>query len=323
MEVPILEADQVQSHLSMEECISCMEELFSKESSSTLVQPRRVVTSLDPDSVVLTMPAFSEKLGLFGVKVVTEFKKNPEKYSLPVQGGLTILLDSKNSSVMALLDSPAITALRTGAVSGLATRILSREDSQKVGLIGSGQQAKTMLEAVFTVRKQLDSAKVYSRNPDNAKHFAAEMSTKLGVPVTAVSERRDALREADIVNVATNSSTPVLEWEEIQPGAHVNSVGTLPDRRELDLETVARSKLFVDTREGVLNEAGDVLHAIRAGRLTESAIHGDLFELVKGTVRTSSADEKHVTLFKSVGFGLQDLYACHRAYHNFLRSDHS
>jgi len=325
MNVPIISADQVQSNLMMEECIEAMQELYTNEGSSMSKQPRRIVTAIDSDSVVLTMPAFSRNLGLFAVKIVTEFKKNPEKYSLPIQGGLTVLMNSKNSEILAMLDSPAITAIRTGAVAGLATKILSRANSRSIGSIGSGQQAKTMLEAVCSVRRSIKSAKVYSRNQDNSKRFASEMEKKLGLSIEAVPDRKLATKDADILNVATNSASPVISWEDIMPDTHINSVGTLPDRRELDLETVIRSQLYVDTKEGVLSEAGDVLYAINSGRMEATSIKGDLFELVADPGKFSRTNEPQVTLFKSVGFALQDIYAGAHVYRNIFRrkSDNS
>lgn len=303
----------------MSECIDTMEDLYSTESSSMSLQPKRIVTHFDPESVALVMPSFSPRLGLFAVKLVTEFKGNPSKYSLPVQGGLTLLMDSRNSAVLAMLDSAAVTAIRTGAVSGLATRYLSRDDSEHVGSIGSGQQARAMLQAVCSVRKEIRHVKVYSRSRDNSRRFAQEMERKLGILVESVSDRRDATSGIDILNVATNSSTPVTSWVEIPPGAHINSVGTLPDRREIDLETILRSELFVDTKEGVTTEAGDVLHAIKSGRLEPDDIKGDLFELVSGS-KPGRRDSTAVTLFKSVGFALQDVYASGRVISNLFRS---
>ena len=177
MNFQLINAEEVHANLEMAECINAMEELYSHEESFMIRQPKRVVTHIDDESVILTMPAFSDRLGMFAVKIVTEYKRNPETYSLPVQGGLTVLMNSRNSSILAMLDSPTITSIRTGAVSGLATKYLSRADSEKVGSIGSGQQARAMLEAVCVVRK-IKRAKVYSRDPKNSSLFAAEMSNK-------------------------------------------------------------------------------------------------------------------------------------------------
>ena len=321
MNIPLIDAELVHANLKMTECIDAMEELYSYEESSMIRQPKRVVTHIDDESVILTMPSFSDRLGMFAVKIVTEYKKNPEKYSLPVQGGLTVLMNSRNSSVLALLDSPTITSIRTGAVSGVATKHLSRSDSHEVGCIGSGQQARAMLEAVFAVR-EIKHAKVYSRDPKNSNLFAAQMSEKLGIPVKAELDRKSATGGVDILNVATNSSIPVVRWEDVPKNAHINSVGTLPDRRELDLDTVVNSELFVDTKEGVLNEAGDIIHAIRSGKLKESDIKADLFQLLART-RDGRTNESGTTLFKSVGFALQDVYASNRVYRRLSKSDDS
>ncbi|MFI5421586.1 MAG: ornithine cyclodeaminase family protein, partial [Nitrososphaerales archaeon] len=247
------------------------------------------------------------------VKIVTEYKDNPRKYSLPVQGGSTILVNSENSENLAILESSSVTAIRTGAVSGLATRLLSRSDSETVGAIGTGHQARSMLEAVLTVRKGIDSVRVYSRNQDNVRKFVKEMSDGWKINVKAVSDSASAIKDADIVNVATNSSTPVLQWKDLQKGTHINSIGTLPDRRELDQETIANSAIFVDTKEGVLKDAGDVIAAIEAGVISKESIKADLSQLVTGTIK-GRENNSEVTLFKSVGMALQDVYACNRIY---------
>lgn len=301
----------------MRECIDAMEDLYLREGGNIGAQPLRYVTHVDSDSVILTMPAYSRRLERFAVKMVTEYKKNPSRYSLPVQGGVTVLMDSENSKVLASLDSPTITALRTGAVSGLASKYLSRRDSKSVAVIGSGQQARTILEAVSCVR-EVDRVKVFSRTHGNAVQFAKEMGRLLGIEVKATEERATAMKNADILIVATNSSTPVIDWNEVPKGAHINSVGTLPDRRELDVETVCNSSLYVDIKEGVLKEAGDVIEAIKSGRITETHILGDLTDLAKKQVEGRASD-KEVTLFKSVGFALQDIYASDRVYRKSSR----
>ncbi|MDG6908377.1 MAG: ornithine cyclodeaminase family protein [Nitrososphaerota archaeon] len=294
----------------MRECIVAMEELYLNEILE--VQPLRTVLHVDPDSVILTMPAYSSSLKRFAVKIVTEYRQNPARFSLPVQGGVTVLMDSRNSRVLASFDSPTITAIRTGAVSGLATKYLARENSDSAAVIGSGQQARAILEAVCCVRK-IERASVFSRSQANARQFAKEMGETLGLEILPSEDRPSALKDCDIIIVATNSSSPVIDWREIPSGAHINSVGTLPERREIDSETVRNSSLFVDTKEGVLKEAGDVIHAIKNGLVSEDHIVGDLKDLITGRVKGRSS-ENQITLFKSVGFALQDVYACDHAY---------
>ncbi len=301
-----ISSEQIGSALSISDCIDVMEDLYLKEAGHLADQPPRTLTRIDKDSLILTMPCYSSSIGRFGVKIVSEYRNNP-KYSHPVQGGLIVLIDGNNSKILCLLDSTQITAIRTGAIGGLGAKLLSRKDSKNVAVIGSGLQARTQLEAVSAVR-DVRSAKVYSPNLGHSTLFAKEMSASLGIPVRAFEERSDATKGADIIILATNSSTPVLTWREVVPGCHIHSIGTLPDRREADEDTVCNSLLFADLRQGVLSEAGDVMAAIRSGRISESHIRGDLSELLQKP-EIGRKDSTQVTMLKSVGFALQDLYA--------------
>ena len=298
--IPNIEAAEVQRLLTMQECIGVVEQLYLNESENIYQQPIRTVTRVDADSVILSMPAYSPRLKRFAVKVVTEFKNNPAKYSLPVQGGLILLLDAKNSSILATLDAPMITAIRTGAVSGVATKLVARKDSKTVAVVGSGEQARTQLEAVCAVRT-ISEVSVYSRNISNSTRFAREMSQELGILVRAHESRRAALANADIVILATNSATPVLDWSEVPKGCHINSIGTLPTHAELDVETVAHSRIFVDNKTAVPLEAGDMLNALNSGRIAKKDIQGELSDLLLHRVVGRNSDDQ-VTLFKSVGF---------------------
>lgn len=303
----MLDAERVRENLSMTECIRAMEDLYLNFSRESPTQPMRILTRIDSDSIILTMPSHSTRLGLFAVKIVSEYRENPRRYSLQVQGGVIVLMNSKNSEVLAILDSAEVTAIRTGAVSGLATRLLAKKDAKSVAIIGSGQQAGTQLEALCRVR-DIRRAKVFSRNYSNAERFAKEMTTRFGIPVMPEIERKNALKDVDIIVLATNSASPVLDWSEVPEGTHINSIGTLPERREVDVETVCNSRLYVDFEEGVRKEAGDVMNAIESGRISSNHIVGDLSDLLTG-ICPARTNDKEVTLFKSVGFGMQDVYA--------------
>ncbi len=304
----------------MGECMDVLESMYKDEAGSLSEQAPRVLTRIDDASIILTMPGYSKILGRFAVKLVSEYKKNPERYGRKVQGGLVILMDSRSSENLALIDSRALTAVRTGALSGLATKLLSRKDSRKVAVIGSGQQAKTMLEAVCVAR-EIEEARVYSREYAHAKEFARQMEEQLKLPVKAAQERRELqAKTSNIILVATNSSTPVLSWrEDVHEGVHINSIGTLPERLELDLDTVCNSRLFVDTKEGVLREAGDIMNAIKTKRINETHILGDLADVLLGKVEGRKSDTE-VTLFKSVGFALLDVYAANAVYERTTRN---
>jgi alanine dehydrogenase len=307
-----IDSQVIKNNLRMSDAINAMEDLYRNGGSELAVQPMRTLNRIDEDSLLLTMPSHSRKLKRFAVKIVSEFRSNPKRFSLPVQGGVIVLIDAENSKPLAILDSAAITAIRTGAVSGLATKLLSRRDSRSVALVGSGQQARTLVEAICTVRG-ISEVRVFSKNYVHAKLFAKEMTVKLEVPIKPHEKRSEALKNSDIVVLATNSSSPVIDWTDISEGSHINSIGTLPDRRELDRKTVCNSKLYVDSRDGVLKEAGDVMEAIRSGKMSEKNLIGDLHEVITGKCE-GRKKESEVTLFKSVGIGLQDVYASDRVY---------
>jgi alanine dehydrogenase len=312
-----IDAAQVNDNLPMAKCIDLMEQMFVQEAEKLAAQPQRVLTRIDSDSMILCMPAHSEHLGRYSVKIVSEFKSNPRKFSLPIQGGVILLIDSKNSKTLALLDSQAVTEIRTAAVSGLAAKLLARPNSKCVGIIGSGAEARRHLESVIAVRPGIENARVYSLHHENAKNFADEMSNKLLIEVEAKSERKDAIKDAEVILIATNSKTPVIKWSEIPSGCHINSIGTF--QRELDTETIMNSKLFVDSREGVLTEAYDFMEAIRSIKVTKEHIRADLSELVTGT-KKGRENEAEVTLFKSVGFALEDVYASSFIYDRMINS---
>jgi ornithine cyclodeaminase/alanine dehydrogenase-like protein (mu-crystallin family) len=304
-----LSFESIDSSVTVSSCINCLESLFKNEAESDIEdQPKRSYVRPDDDSVIFTMPALSKRLGRFCVKVVSEYKRNPSRFGLPVQGGAILLFDSKDSRLLAVLDSAVITEIRTGAVCAVASKFLSREDSTKVGVIGCGRQARRMLEGACAVRK-IQFVTAFSRDFQHASAFADEMASRIpGVQIKAVRDRATACREADILIVATNSSEPAISWKELSKGTHINSIGTLPERRELDEDTIFNSSLYVDNYDGVLTEAGDVMAAISSGRIGRDHIRANLSKLVKNlTIGRRSEDE--VTLFKSVGFALLDLYA--------------
>jgi ornithine cyclodeaminase len=287
----------------MSECIRAMEQMFVHEKDAISEQPPRIVTRIDPDSLILCMAAYSSFIHRYAVKIITEYKKNPINFSMPIQSGVVFLLDTRSSRLLAELDSHAITEIRTGAVCGLATKLLARKNCKIVGVIGSGSEARRLLEAVLSVSDGVERAKVYSRDYSNAKRFAEEMAKKFNLECEAHAERERTLKDADILIVATNSKTPVTRWEEIPAGCHINSIGTFAN--EIDRDTIVNSNIFVDSKQGVMTEANDVAEALRS---SNRSIRADLSELLLG-IRQGRVDEKEVTLFKSVGFALQDVYA--------------
>ena len=296
MGVPFIGAEDLARLLSMGAAIDVLEAAFG--APALPVAPLR--SNLDtPDGSLFLMPAFGPQ-GL-GVKVVTLTASNPER-GLPFIHAAYVLFVSGTQAPRAVLDGTALTALRTGAVSGLATRYLARPDARRLVIFGAGVQARSHLEAMRAVRP-IEEVVVISRTPDRAEAFVRE-AVALGLDAR-VGEPSDAA-SADLVCTCTTSSEPVLGGSLLAPGAHVNAVGAYThEMREVDTEGVRRAKVVVETREAAMAEAGDLLIAIDEGAIGPDHVVADLAEVVRGaSVRTSDAD---VTLFKSVGVAFEDL----------------
>lgn len=206
-----------------------------------------------------------------------------------------------------MLEGMTLTAIRTGAASGLATQLLARRNSATVGIVGSGAQARTQLEAVCTVRK-ISEVRVFSRTPKNARRFAREMSNVGPVPeVRVVGSAGEAADGADVVCAATPATRPVLGLGDISRGAHINAVGSFtPQMREIAPALVQRAKIFVDSREAALAEAGELIACVTDGSIGRELV--ELGEVADGS-ETGRENSEHITLFKSVGLAVQDLCA--------------
>lgn len=308
MKFRILSSDDVRKALPMGDAIEAMRDAFAALSQGRVNMPLRTTLEMPvSESVTLFMPASTED-GALGAKIVSVVPQNAA-LNLPLIHGLVLLIDSNTGRPLAALDGNSMTAIRTGATSGLATSLLARADASRVAVIGSGVQARTQLEAVCSVR-DVSSVAVYSRNRASAEVFASDMEGTAEVPhnIEIADTARAAVATADIVCTATSSAAPVLLHGEVADGAHINAVGSFtPDMKELDPELVASCRVVVDQREAVLAEAGEIIAAIRAGLIspTDLAELGGLVTQGSGA-RTRDSD---VTLFKSVGLAVQDLCA--------------
>jgi ornithine cyclodeaminase/alanine dehydrogenase len=207
--------------------------------------------------------------------------------------------------VKAFMDATYLTAMRTGAITGVAAKYLAPEGSSTVAIFGAGVQGRTQTWAACTVRN-IDKVYVYDLYPEARQRFADEMTRKLGIEVVPAASGEEACRDADIVLTATTSSKPVLNRKWLKDRVHVSAIGAFyPDWRELDTATVAESKLVIDDREGIMLEAGDVLIPIEEGAITEDHIYAELKELVSGEKKGRTPSDG-VTVFKSVGIAIQD-----------------
>ncbi len=305
--VLILSRQDVESILDMKASMQAVEEAFRQYALGTLEMPlRTTIRPKDFGGTFLVMPAFIGGMKALGLKVVTVYPKNPEKFGLPTILATIMLNDPETGGPLAVMDGAYVTAMRTGAVSGVATKYLARRDANVAGIFGAGVQARTQLWAIAEAR-QLTKAKVFDVDLNRANQFCKEMGEKLGIEVVRSNSAEDTVKGSHIIATATTSKTPIFEGRWLEPGMHVNGIGShSPDARELDTETIRRCKIVVDQREAASKEAGDLMMPVAEGVLTWESIHAELGEIITGR-KLARTSESEITLFKSVGLALQDI----------------
>jgi ornithine cyclodeaminase/alanine dehydrogenase-like protein (mu-crystallin family) len=307
MSLLLIRAEEIRELLPMAECIEAMDRAMRALSAGEVsIPPRTIAPLADDRSFFILMPGEMHSPAMYGAKVVGLHPDNPARDQPAVQG-FVVLFDSLTGNPAALIDGAEITALRTAAASALATRILAREEAASHGILGTGVQAASHLDAISCVR-DIRTVRVWGRNPDKARQFAAEHAGRLGRDLSAVDDPAEA-GACDIVSVVTNSPVPVLSGAWLQEGAHVNLVGAHePDDREADTAAVTRSRVYVDSLEGALSEAGDILIPISEGAIPRDHIVDEIGNVLLGSA-PGREDPRQITMYKSLGLFAQDLYA--------------
>jgi alanine dehydrogenase len=303
----LLSRSDVQKALSMQDAVELVERGFIELGEGGVDMPQRPVIFVpEHDGLAGFMPALVRGMGALAIKTVTAFKGNPKK-GLPTIFGTVTLLDMETGIPLSIMDGGYLTAVRTGAASGVATRHLAKEDAHIVAIFGAGVQGATQLEAICTVRN-ISEVRVFDKDRAAAERFASEMSGHGPIPskVGVADSPKDALAGADVVATATTSPSPIFDGDDLSPGVHINGVGShAPGVRELDTKTVVRAKIVCDAVEACLAEAGDLLIPIEEGALKESDIHGGLADVILGRIPGRESNEE-ITLYKSVGLAFQD-----------------
>jgi alanine dehydrogenase len=309
MKVKILSGNDVAQAVTMAEAIRAVKKAFIQLSSGKAEVPLRTNISVKKvKGTTLIMPAYLTESGDLGAKIVSVFPGN-KKRRLPTIHAVVIVIDEMTGRPLAIMDGAYLTALRTGAASGLATDLLARKDSRIAAIFGAGTQSRMQLEAVCTVRP-VEKAWVYDVLPSASRAFVKEMKARGGsIPknILTAGSPREAVREADIICTATTSYRPVFHDADLKPGVHINGIGSYTsEMREVPPRTVVRSKVFVDSRPACLAEAGDLIISIEGGLISDKHIHGEIGELAAGKVRGRESDGE-ITFFKSVGLAIQDV----------------
>ncbi len=289
-----IDEEQVRKHLRMEDLIPAMEKALADFSAGKVTQPVRSVIPVNPPGGFFgMMPALTPD-GL-GIKIVTFYPPNVER-GVPTHMATIFLVDPRTGTPLAIMDGTLITEMRTAAVSAAATKLLAAPDAKVLAILGSGVQARSHVEALRLVRA-FEEVRVWSQTAANAEHFAKEIGAMVMTAETAV-------RGADVVVTATSATEAVLRGAWLKPGCHVNAVGACrPDWRELDDEAM-RNVIYVDSREAAMKESGDVI-------LSNAKIYAELGEAFAGKVPTRSEE---ITVFKSLGLGVEDIAAAALVY---------
>jgi ornithine cyclodeaminase/alanine dehydrogenase-like protein (mu-crystallin family) len=304
MSVLVLNSEEVERLLDMPGCMAAMEEALVALARGDFHLPLRPVVRPPGESSFLgLMPTFrGGERPLYALKSVAVFPDNPARGLDPHQGSVT-LYDGTTGELIAMMNATPITAIRTAAVSGVATRALARADARELAVVGAGHQAHAHVAAMLEARP-FERIRVASRTYESASRLAAEWPT-----VAAVETAEEAVRGADVICTVTSSDEPVVRGEWLAPGAHVNAVGAcFPHVRELDSAAVARASLFVDRRESAEKEAGDYLLALQEGAIAESHIKAELGEVLAGIAPGRASDDE-ITIFESLGLAVEDLAA--------------
>lgn len=298
----------VEHLLPMAECIDVMADALGATTRGDALLPLRQVLRLHSGrDAFAVMPAV---LGnAIGAKVITVFPGND---ATPYESHIGVILyfDDTHGRLLAIIDASSVTAIRTAAVSGLATRLLANTGASRLAILGAGVQAMTHLEAMCAVRP-IEQVAVWSRSEARRAQFCRWARTRFALAVTPCTTAEEAVHGADVICTVTASREPVLQGAWVSPGAHINAVGaSIASARELDSQTVIQAQLYVDRRESAMAEAGDFLIPRDEGEIDNAHIRGELGELVLGRV-PGRTDATQRTLFKSLGLAVEDV-ACAR-----------
>jgi alanine dehydrogenase len=319
----MLSAAEVDAALDDLALIDRLDALFRKGCEMPTRHHHTIAQPIGPgsaDAMLLLMPAWTRGGGShLGIKIVTVFPDNGKR-TLPSIYGQYLLLDGATGQTVALLDGTMLTKRRTACASGLASRYLSRPDSRRLLMIGTGALAPHLIR-VHAKMRPIEEVAIWGRRSERAESLAKELARSLpqalgrSIAVRAVADRKQAVGQADIVSCATLSRTPLVEGDWLGEGQHIDLVGAYtPEMRESDDKAVQRARVYVDTRAGALKEGGDIIQPLANGTIGDSDVVGDLFELSRGQRRgREPGDRTTITLFKSVGAALEDLAAAELA----------
>ena len=300
----ILNKKQIYKMVAMNEAIEAMKTAFVQLINGEAIIPIRLSTDVPKKNATsLVMPAYSLKSPYYTVKIVSVNYSNPQK-GLPLLHSSVQVFDASKGNMVATLDGESVTAIRTGAVSGLATGMLAKKDAKVGAVFGTGVQAKSQVEAILAARN-LEKILVFSRTKKSAELFCNVIYDTFSIKASIGD--KDSLKEADVICTATPSKKPLFDHGDLSMGVHINAIGSFkPYMQEIPVETIINSKVIVDKIESCKVEAGDLIIPLEEGKWSFDMVHGELGQVISGEVCGRDLDGE-ITLFKSVGNAIQDL----------------
>lgn len=314
-----ISADEQAQLLDMKEVIAAVAEALQAYSAGQTETPIRYALPFNKDNRYLVMPALSDALKLVGLKNVTFAPHNPEQGKSTIVGSV-VLSDYDTGETLAILEGTYLTKIRTGAISGVATQYLAKQDAQNLCVIGTGEQAEGLIEAVLAVR-DIQRIQFYNRTYDKAVDFAQVVSGRHPhITMAVLDDVTAAMKDAEVIVTATNASTPVFEGQ-VSPGVHVNAVGSFkPDMQELPSQLIASAdKVVVEAAEAALKETGDLINPINEGVFAEQQLYGELGNIVADKLSGRKSAEE-ITVFKSVGLAIVDIVVANYFYQKLTTS---
>jgi ornithine cyclodeaminase len=300
-----IDRDEVARRLTYERCIPIVREAMVAFSRGETQQLLRSIIPLADGRMFGVMPGAMGEHAVFGAKLISVF---PDNFARGIQShqGVVILFDPESGAPVCVAHAGEITAIRTAAASAVATDTLARKDARRLALLGYGEQAATHARAISKVRN-LESITVWGRSPQRAQAFVNRMQRELASPMRIAATVREAVANADIICTVTAAPEPILQGEWVRPGTHVNVVGSgYAGPAEVDNDLVVRSRFFVDSREGVLQQGAEFLRAKAAGLVTDDHIVAEIGQVLAGGIEGHRSQDE-ITVYKSLGHVVQDL----------------
>ncbi|MEZ5000526.1 MAG: hypothetical protein R2744_05440 [Bacteroidales bacterium] len=316
--VRIITGGEIKQYYSMKQAIDSMDRAFSLLSAGEGFVPLRFVSKLPSDKMMMLFkPAYVEKERRISVKFLVQREEGVIP-GIPIIQGIVLVIDADSGEILSIMDGESLTALRTGAASGLATRCFARKDAGILAVFGCGTQGRSQVEAV-TCERDIKKVLVYDKNRDTADRFASEIEKKYMIEVVNTGDI-SLLAEADIICTSTNSTEPLFKKDVLKEGVHINAIGSFqPHMQELDPYILRDAKVYVDHIDSCTKESGDFIIPIAGGIIQKSHILGEIGDYCMGKIPGRESD-KEITVFKSVGIAIQDFTVATDIYDSSFRN---